>query len=86
VLWESLEHTDFKASSACTRVVESDERVLAMQSLKSIAAGLLRQASAKMMLPVTQPLRLKVNRQTHTGYSLVNVNGGSSYVSMCETN
>jgi hypothetical protein len=30
-------NTDFKVSSACTLVVESEERVLAMQSLKSIA-------------------------------------------------
>jgi hypothetical protein len=37
-------NTDFKVSSACTLVVESEESVLAMQSLKSIAESLLRPA------------------------------------------
>jgi hypothetical protein len=61
-----FKRTDFKASSACILVVESEERVLAMQSLKSIASSLLRQASAKTIFSVIQPLRCKANRRTHT--------------------
>jgi hypothetical protein len=48
-------NTDFKVSSACTLVVESEESVLAMQSLKSIAESLLRQASAKTIFSKVQP-------------------------------
>ena len=48
-------HTDFNVSSACILVEASEESVLAMQSLKSIAESLLRQASAKTIFSKVQP-------------------------------
>src|SRR5271156_6804889 len=68
-------NTDFKVSSACTLVVESEERVLAMQSLKSIADNPFAPRRQRKRYSLrSNPLRLKVARQMHTDCSSFKVN------------